>query len=56
METEVYDYVKISYLVSEEKLGTLNLKNTGELEAGRSQESSRPGLPSETLCQIIKTF
>lgn len=56
METEVYNYVKINYLVSEGNLGTLNLKNTGEPEAGRSQGSSRPGLPSETLSQIIKTF
>lgn len=56
METKVYNYVKISYLVSKGNLGTLNLKSTGEPEAGRSQGSSRPSLPSETLSQIIKTF
>lgn len=52
METEAYNYVKISYLVSTENLGTQNLKNIGEPETGRSK--SRPGLPSETLSQTIK--
>lgn len=47
---------KTRYLVAKEKPAIQNLKNSGELEARRSQVPGQPGPPSETLSQITKTF